>query len=208
VPKQTREYRSPVRAEAARRTRQAIVDAAAELFAGQGYAPTTMRAIARRAGISVETVNAHGPKSALLRAAFESRFLGVDGDPPHLGIGEQWAGAALDLAALDRALRPIVKRFAVSAGIYRALVTAADNDSDVRALVAELRSAQRAQLNQLLRPLLGRGAARQQAADALAFAVSHTAYEHFVTHCGWSAARYRAWAARAILTELEPHGRH
>ncbi|WP_037346856.1 TetR/AcrR family transcriptional regulator [Sciscionella sediminilitoris] len=192
--KQTREYRSPVRAAAAERTRQAVVDAAAELFSEQGYAPTTMRAIAERAGTSVETVHGHGPKTALLRAAFESRFAPV----PETGIGE---GETLEPARVERALRPIVRRFADSVGVYRALIAAADTDPQVCALVAELRTVQRNQIGERLRPLLG-ARARAQTADALALLVSHTAFEHFVTHCGWSPARYRNWAARAICAEL------
>lgn len=60
-------------------TRQRVVAAAAELFAENGYAATTMPAIARRAGVSTETVQANGPKQALLRAAInESTFGGDD----------------------------------------------------------------------------------------------------------------------------------
>jgi AcrR family transcriptional regulator len=50
-----RPYRSPLREEAARRTRARIRDAAARLFVRQGYAVTTMREIADEAEVSERT---------------------------------------------------------------------------------------------------------------------------------------------------------
>jgi len=50
-----RQYRSPLREQAARRTRAQIRDAAARLFVRQGYAATTMRQIAGEAGVSERT---------------------------------------------------------------------------------------------------------------------------------------------------------
>ncbi len=51
-----RVYRSPARAESARRTRRSILDAALRLFTEQGYARTTLTEIAAAAGVSVETI--------------------------------------------------------------------------------------------------------------------------------------------------------
>ena len=50
-----RPYRSPLREQAARRTRTQIRDAAARLFVQQGYALTTMRQIADNAEVSERT---------------------------------------------------------------------------------------------------------------------------------------------------------
>jgi len=47
-----RAYSSDLRTEQARRTRKQIVDAAAVLFAEQGFAGTTVDAIAKAAGVS------------------------------------------------------------------------------------------------------------------------------------------------------------
>ena len=51
--------------------------AAAELFAERGYAGTTMPEIGRRAGVSTETVQNHGPKVELLRAAIAAVSFGA-----------------------------------------------------------------------------------------------------------------------------------
>ncbi len=68
----TREYRSSVRARHAEDTRRTIVDAAAELFIEQGYARTSVAAVAAAAGVAVNTVyTSVGGKSALIMALTE-----------------------------------------------------------------------------------------------------------------------------------------
>lgn len=75
-----RRYSSQLRSEQAAATRERVVDAASALFAERGYAATTMPEIARRAGVSTETVQANGPKQALLRAAINASTFGGDDD--------------------------------------------------------------------------------------------------------------------------------
>jgi AcrR family transcriptional regulator len=68
----TREYRSSVRARHAEDTRRTIVDAAATLFADQGYARTSVAAVAAAAGVALNTVyTSVGGKSALIMALSE-----------------------------------------------------------------------------------------------------------------------------------------
>lgn len=63
-----RPYKSTVRRDQARRTRARIVDAARECFVAQGYAGTSVRQVAERAGVSEQTVYAtFGNKSGLIR---------------------------------------------------------------------------------------------------------------------------------------------
>ena len=62
-----RQYRSALRDEQARATRRRIVDAGAALFVESGYVPTTIDAIAERAGVSRRTVfTSVGGKAAVL----------------------------------------------------------------------------------------------------------------------------------------------
>lgn len=75
-----RRYSSELRAQQAAATRERVVGAAAALFAERGYSATTMPEIARRAGVSTETVQANGPKQALLRAAINASTFGGDDD--------------------------------------------------------------------------------------------------------------------------------
>ncbi len=78
--KSSRPYSSRLRAEQAAATRTRVVAAAAELFAARGYAGTSMPEIARQAGVSTETVQSHGPKSALLRDAIDAFAFGAERD--------------------------------------------------------------------------------------------------------------------------------
>src|SRR4051794_18052282 len=64
-----RRYRSPKRELQARQTREQIVGAARRLFARDGFARTTVEAIAREAGVSAQTVYASaGSKRAIVGA--------------------------------------------------------------------------------------------------------------------------------------------
>ena len=76
----TRSYRSELRQQQAEQTRSRVVEAAAELFAADGYARTTLAKIAAAAGVSAETVQGQGPKAALLIAAVEYVGVGVSGE--------------------------------------------------------------------------------------------------------------------------------
>jgi AcrR family transcriptional regulator len=73
-----RVYRSPLREEQARRTRAAVLDAAGACFLESGYAATTMRDVATRAEVSVQTVFGQGSKASLLLACVDRAVVGDD----------------------------------------------------------------------------------------------------------------------------------
>ena len=85
-----RRYHSPHRQERAEGTRRRIVTSARCLFARDGYAATSMEAIAHAAGIAVPTVYAvMGSKRSILLALLDSierdagvEHLRIDLDPP------------------------------------------------------------------------------------------------------------------------------
>lgn len=78
-----RVYRSPRRQEQAQRTRQAILIAARGLFVAQGYGATTIEAIARDAGVAVQTVYAaFGSKRRMLIALLDC--MAAEADPQRL----------------------------------------------------------------------------------------------------------------------------
>lgn len=74
-PVKPRSYNSPVRREQAARTRQRILEAAADLFIEQGYGATSIRSIAEAAGVAPDTVYAtFGSKARLLSALIDIRL--------------------------------------------------------------------------------------------------------------------------------------
>lgn len=80
-PVKRRAYDSSRRRAQARETRAAIVRAARDLFIEQGYGHTTMTDVARRAGVSVETIHKSvGTKAVLLHQAWDITVGGDDED--------------------------------------------------------------------------------------------------------------------------------
>ena len=78
--KPRRQYRSSARTRQREATREAVIDAAAAAFVGNGYAATTIARIAKGAEVSPETVYAvFGTKRDLLRAVIERASTGAPG---------------------------------------------------------------------------------------------------------------------------------
>src|SRR3954468_14668937 len=100
----SRPYNSPRRAEQAAATRRDILAAAQRLFERQGYAATTMAAIATEAGVALKTVySAFETKGGLLRALWH---LLLRGDEEEVPIGERpWFREVLDEPDASQQLR-------------------------------------------------------------------------------------------------------
>ena len=83
--KPPRRYDASRRQEQARATRRAVLEAARELFLADGYAASTIAAVAGRAGVSAETVyKAFGNKPGLVKAVFDVTVVGDDEPVPML----------------------------------------------------------------------------------------------------------------------------
>src|SRR5436309_15925575 len=81
--KPKRRYDSPRRREQAAATRSEILDAAQRLFERDGYAATTMAAIAGEARVALKTVYvAFETKGGVLKALWNARLRGGVDDPP------------------------------------------------------------------------------------------------------------------------------
>jgi AcrR family transcriptional regulator len=200
----TRSYSSPIREEASALTRRRIVTAAATLFARDGYQGTTMAAIAREAGVSVQSVHLAGPKSGLLLAAFELSLAGDEGTHP---LHERPAVAAImqlpPAEALPAYLAFLAEANARTAGIDRALYVAAETDGVVADLVADLDRRRHDDLRAAIawcdaHGLLHGDADAEERAEVLTHLVSPGTYRFFCSERGWSDAHYRAWLGTAI----------
>src|SRR5438477_8775791 len=102
--KRTRRYDSPRRREQAAATRRDILDAARPLFERDGYAATTMAAVAAEARVALKTVYvAFETKSGLLRAVWNLRLR--DGQPDVPIAQQDRYRAVLDEPDPERKLR-------------------------------------------------------------------------------------------------------
>lgn len=205
-----RDYRSTLRAAQADDTRRAIVNAAADLFAADGYGATTIDAIAGAAGVSRKTVfSAVGGKVALLKTALD---WAVAGDDRPIALTDRPAFEALFAQRDPRRLLQDWVRLHVqiaerAVGLFRALEVAAETDRDARDLlttlhrqrlegaalivdrVAELRS-DRAAIN------------REQDIDVAWLAADPVVFDRMVRERGWATHALEAWVADALIGQL------
>ena len=206
-----RAYSSRVRAEAADRTREAVVEAALALFLEQGYAPTTVAQIAERAGVSRPTVFAVASKAGLLKLA-RDRAIAGDADPRAITARPSYAEvvAAADAeATLRRYARlstGILRGFAVLNDVLR---QAAGTDPELAELwrVSEaerLRGARR-----VIDLVVAKGSLRPGLDAAIAVEVLWTLnapehYQRLVGDRGWDAQQFEQWYADTLVRLLLP----
>ena len=119
APVKKRAYASRVREEQAAQTRARIVAAAGDLFEGNGYARTTIAAIADKAGVAADTVYAaFGTKARILTALIDDRLAPpgtasvLDRPEAHAVRDEpdqrkQVQAFARDIAQLSERVRPV-----------------------------------------------------------------------------------------------------
>jgi AcrR family transcriptional regulator len=200
-----RSYSSAKRQAQARETRRAIVDSAGELFVTNGYAATTMQAIAEGAGVAVQTVYAvFGNKRELLRQLIETSIAGDDEPVPITERAEAQAVAAEPdprrRAELDAALsRSITERVAP---IVRVIGEAAASDPELAAVMEAVKAARRKEMIASAKIIAGPDGLRvddEDAAATLYVLYSPQVADMLMGDYGWSPERYEAWLARMIL---------
>lgn len=211
-----RPYRSTLRDEQSRVTRRRIVDAGAELFVESGYGPTTVDAIAARAGVSRRTVfTSVGSKADILKLAFDWTLAGDD-EP--VAIAARPATQRL-MQAVDpvEVLEPWIAMNAVIAEriatLYWVLLAAADADPDVAGLLATTDAQRLEGARQVVGRLVELGGLRpgltvEEAAAALDVLIDPMTYRRFVGVHGLTTEMYtrrlQAIATAVTLTEAQP----
>jgi AcrR family transcriptional regulator len=212
--KKTRGYDSPRRREQAVATRRQILDAAARLFAEQGYPATTMGAIAGEAGVALKTVYvAFETKSGVLRALWHLLLRGDEANAP---VSDRtWYREVLDepdpVRQLERNAansRVVKERAGVLLGVLR---DSAPVDPDIAELWARIQHEfyenQRAIVETLAeRNALQRGLDVARAADIL-WTLNHPdVWQLLVRERGWTPADYERWLAASSCAQLLRHG--
>jgi AcrR family transcriptional regulator len=208
--KRRRPYNSPRRREQAAETRTQILHAAQQRFERDGYAATSMAAIAAAAGVSLKTVYlAFETKSGLLRALWH---LLLRGERERVPVGEQpWYRAVLDEPDPERQLRlnahnsRIVK---VRAGALLEVIRgAASGDPDIGALwsriQAEFHDNQRAVVQSIADKGALAGGLDVAGATDILWALNHPSlYALLAGERGWSPERYEQWLGDLFCAQL------
>ncbi|GAA3455174.1 TetR/AcrR family transcriptional regulator [Dactylosporangium matsuzakiense] len=207
-----RRYESSYRQEQARRTRRAILDAAAVLFVTPGYAATPLTAVAASAGVAIQTVyKTFGTKQALLSALVDVTVAGDD-EPVALA-GRQFVADIRALpdarSKLARYARHLAETHARLAQMMLALATAATADPDAAAIWQKNADERRAGMTMFAADLAATGElrpdrTRDAVVDVLWLAMDVRNYDWLVRQRGWPVERFEQWyvdtVAAAVLT--------
>jgi AcrR family transcriptional regulator len=205
-----RRYNSPRRREQAAATRREILDAAQRLFEHQGYAATTMAAIAAEAGVALKTVYvAFETKSGVLRALWHLLLRGDEADVP---MGERrWYRDVLSEPDPKRQLQLVAQNSRAvktrAAALMKVIRDAAPTEPDIEALWSRIQT----DFHEIQRPIVASLAEKQalradldvaRATDLL-WTLNHPDLWHLlVGERGWSAEEYEQWFAEAVGEQL------
>lgn len=205
IVKSSRAYRSELRQQQAEQTRSRILAAAAELFAAEGYARTTLAKIAAAAGVSAETVQGQGPKAALLIAAIEYAAVGVAGEENILNLDAGRKILAIDdyAGAVDFVVATQADVNGRTAHMARALFGGAGSDPELDRYQTGLIASVTSQIRRILDVHRDRGWLRgdvsfDELVETVAVLGSVETYLRIVHTDGWSVPAYRAWLRRML----------
>lgn len=203
-------YKSPLREEQARRTRERILDAARETFRDKGYGATTLADIANAAGVAEPTVRAiFKTKPNLVEHLLR---LGVRGEDTDTQLQDRDAFREILAATdpdtlLDRHADLATAVHRRSWDVMEIARGAASSDPTIAAIYEKRPHARRKNQRAIAKRLaelgaLPEGTSVETATDLLWLYTSHEIYRMLVIERKWSPDRYRAWLRTAVATIL------
>ena len=205
-----RRYDSTRRAEQARQTRAAVTDAAQRLFLRDGYAATTIAAIATAAGVSAETIyKAFGGKPGLVRAICDQALAG-EGPIPAETRSDNLQATEPDPRAIIRGWGELSAEVAPRISpILLLLRAAAITDPQIAGLRAEIDAGRLSRMTRNARHLhqaghLRDGITAEHAGEILWAYSSPELYELLVLRRHWAPGQYGAFIAEAMISALLP----
>jgi AcrR family transcriptional regulator len=206
----TRTYDSPRRREQAAGTRRLILTEAQRLFERDGYAATSVAAVARAAGVALKTVYlTFDTKAGLLRAVWHRA---LRGDLDEVPVGDQeWFRKVLDEPDPERRLRLAARNSRMvkerAASILEVIHAAAPSDPEIGELWGRIKTDfhdnQRAIVQSLARDrALRQGLGVETAADIMWTLNQPMQYQLLVSDRGWTPARYERWLGDLFCAQL------
>jgi AcrR family transcriptional regulator len=204
-----RNYNSPVRREQAARTRQRILDAAADLFISLGYGATSIRAIAQAAQVAADTVYAtFGSKARLLTALIDLR-LAPGGESSVLERPQVQAMRderdprqflrlfANDYATISERVRPVSEVLRTAKAVEPEMAAVRDEIEGYRLQYVQTVVGWLAERSDLRVP--------PSRAAQIAWALASPDVGRMLCDVqGWTAEEYADWLARTLITTLLP----
>ncbi len=205
-----RRYHSPRRVEQAAATRRGILETAQRLFEQQGYATTSMAAIAFGASVSLKTVYVtFETKSGLLRALWH---LLLRGDDDLVPVGERpWFRAVLDEPDPERQLRLNVRNAKMVRGrigpLLHVVRRAASVDPEVDELWSRIQTEFYDNQRSIVEVLHEKNALRPSldvaSATDILWTLNHPdLYWLLVNDRGWTPEQHEEWLADLLCDRL------
>ncbi len=209
-----RPYDNSGRAAQALATRRRVIAAAHGLLLEQGYAATTISQIARRAGVSAETVyKAFGSKAALTKQVYDVALAGDDEPVPMRDRPEiQAVVAEPDPHQKVARYAALARQLGARLGpLLAVLLGARASDPDLDTFARTTANERLAGTTALVGHLADTGALRpgldpERARDLLWALISPELYQLLVVERGWPPEDYERWLAGAIADALLDHG--
>ncbi|HVF13267.1 MAG TPA: TetR/AcrR family transcriptional regulator [Acidimicrobiales bacterium] len=210
-----RPYDNAARQTQSEETRQRILQAARELIVQRGYRAATVAAIARTAGVHIDTVyELVGRKPVVLRELIERAVSGTDGAVPAEERGYVKAILAESdpvrkLTVYAGAVRRIQERMAP---LLLALRDASATEPDAKQVWQEISDRRAANMRMLARDLEAAGGLRsglsiEEVADVIWATNSSELYVLLTVERGWPPDRYERWLAETWCRLLLPDTR-
>lgn len=200
-----RPYESELRQRQAEQTRDAILRAARRCFLADGFSATTIKRIARAAGVSAATVYASfGSKAALVASLIDQ----IEADADVAGTHEPAPTSSDD--PLSAWVRAHGRVFAAAGDVLR-IADQAAGDPDVAAMVARGDAHRREAITTVVRALdtdrrLQPDLTVTRAIDQVWAVSAHGPYLRLVNQCRWTHDEYVTWLEQAVRAlVLRPH---
>lgn len=197
------------KAEQSRATRQRIVAAATTLFLRDGFLTVTMTALAKEAGVAVQTLYlSFANKTAILSAAFDAAVAGDDEPVPI--VERDWyvtltsdPSGPVSVASFFEYSSSIIER---STPLY-AVIRAASAEPEVAELLANNKRERHAALLGIADRLAQKKGFRKELTPEDGAAIMYTlssaeSYLMLVTERGWSPERWRTWTLATLVGQL------
>jgi TetR/AcrR family transcriptional regulator, regulator of autoinduction and epiphytic fitness len=205
----TRSYRSPRRQEQAEETRRQILAGARALFTTQGYGGASMEAIARRAGVAVQTLySSYGSKRAILFALLDQ--MAVEADPGGLDPGAG-AGTGDALRQLQAQVAFTTRFYAHGSDLIELARTLSGVEPDLGEMWREGESRRHRRQSRIVgawkrNGVLSAGLTALQATDLMWALSGPDLYRRLVIERGWSARTFERWLFETLAGALFGRG--
>ena len=209
---QTRKYDSSRRQSQARQTRLQIAEAARVLFLERGYGGTSIEAIAKKAGVAVETIYAtFKNKRNVLSFVFDIAIGGDDEDirlldrpDPQAVLNETDQYRQLTLFASD-----ITKILHRAAPVFEILRIAAKTEPEIAELVQRLLRERLVNMTMVAKSVASNGALREglsraRAAELIWSMTSPELYLLLTRDLNWTDEQYSQWLTDTLIQLLLP----